>query len=111
MPVKKSAVLVGALAGASIAVAAIAGAGMTLPQAGSGPHGGTLFHASTAPIFAPAPLPLMEKRICTACHIENLQPCGAYRARCYPGWHTGHRRLPRGIALRQRGQLGREFTQ
>ncbi|HWE98375.1 MAG TPA: trypsin-like peptidase domain-containing protein [Caulobacteraceae bacterium] len=53
MAVKKTAFFVGALAGASIAVAAIAGAGMKLPAIQ--PHGGSLIPASTAPIFAPPP--------------------------------------------------------
>ena len=51
MPVKKTAFLVGALAGGSVAVAAMAGAGMKLPL--TVPHGGSLISASTAPIFAP----------------------------------------------------------
>jgi serine protease Do len=55
MPVKKTAFFVGALAGASVAVAAIAGAGVKLPLLNSGPHGGSLIHASTAPIFEPPP--------------------------------------------------------
>jgi len=57
MPVKKTAFLVGvgAVAGASIALAAIAGAGVKLPVVGNGPHGGALIAASTAPIFAPPP--------------------------------------------------------
>jgi serine protease Do len=53
MAVKKTAFFVGALAGGSVAVAAIAGAGMKLPL--TVPHGGALIPASTAPIFAPAP--------------------------------------------------------
>jgi serine protease Do len=56
MAVKKTAFVVGALAGASVAVAAMAGAGMKLPVAlAGGPHGGSLIPASTAPIFAPPP--------------------------------------------------------
>jgi serine protease Do len=55
MAVKKTAFVVGALAGASIAVAAMAGAGMKLPIATAGPHGGSLIPASTAPVFAPPP--------------------------------------------------------
>jgi serine protease Do len=51
MPVKKTAFIVGALAGGSVAVAAMAGAGMKLPL--TVPHGGSLISASTAPIFAP----------------------------------------------------------
>ena len=54
MAVNKTAFVVGALAGGSIAVAALAGAGMKLPVAwASGPHGGSLINASTAPVFAP----------------------------------------------------------
>src|SRR5579885_2780531 len=53
MAVKKTAFIVGALAGAGVAVAAIAGAGMKLPAVG--PHGGRLIPASTAPVFAPPP--------------------------------------------------------
>ncbi|HUO12907.1 MAG TPA: Do family serine endopeptidase [Caulobacteraceae bacterium] len=53
MPVKKTAFIVGALAGGSVAVAAMAGAGMKLPL--TVPHGGSLIQASTAPIFAPPP--------------------------------------------------------
>ncbi|MFI4935923.1 MAG: Do family serine endopeptidase [Caulobacterales bacterium] len=53
MAVKKTAFIVGALAGASIAVAAMAGAGMKLPAVH--PHGGNLIEASTAPVFAPPP--------------------------------------------------------
>jgi serine protease Do len=55
MAVKKTAFFVGALAGASVAVAAIAGAGLKLPLPVVQPHGGMLIPASTAPIFAPAP--------------------------------------------------------
>jgi serine protease Do len=56
MAVKKTAFVVGALAGASVAVAAMAGAGMKLPIAlAGGPHGGSLIQASTAPVFAPPP--------------------------------------------------------
>src|SRR5215469_14333707 len=53
MAVKKTAFLVGALAGGSVAVAAMAGAGMKLPL--TVPHGGALIQASTAPVFAPPP--------------------------------------------------------
>lgn len=53
MAVSKTAFIVGALAGGSVAVAAMAGAGMKLPL--SVPHGGSLIQASTAPIFAPPP--------------------------------------------------------
>jgi len=56
MAVNKTAFVVGALAGGSIAVAALAGAGVKLPTAwAAGPHGGQLFQASTAPIFEPPP--------------------------------------------------------
>ena len=56
MAVNKTAFLVGALAGGSVAVAAFAGAGMKLPAAWNpGLHGGSLIAASTAPVFAPPP--------------------------------------------------------
>ncbi len=56
MAVNKTAFLVGALAGGSVAVAAFAGAGMKLPAAWNpAAHGGSLIQASTAPIFAPPP--------------------------------------------------------
>src|SRR3974390_2018450 len=56
MAIKKTAFVVGALAGGSVAVAAMAGAGLKLPAAwGAGPHGGSLIQASTAPVFAPPP--------------------------------------------------------
>ncbi|MFI4975089.1 MAG: Do family serine endopeptidase [Caulobacterales bacterium] len=55
MALKKTTFFVGALAGASVAVAALAGVGMNLPIAQALPHGGQLFNASTAPIFAPPP--------------------------------------------------------
>ena len=51
--VNKTAFVVGALAGGSVAVAAMAGAGMKLPL--TTPHGGALIPASTAPIFSPPP--------------------------------------------------------
>ncbi|HLY80786.1 MAG TPA: serine protease, partial [Caulobacteraceae bacterium] len=54
MAVNKTAFVVGALGGASVAVAAMAGAGMKLPTL-TAPHGGSLINASTAPIFAPPP--------------------------------------------------------
>ena len=54
MAVNKTAFVVGALGGASVAVAAMAGAGMKIPVL-SIPHGGSLIQASTAPIFAPPP--------------------------------------------------------
>jgi serine protease Do len=55
MAVNKTAIVVGALAGGSIAVAALAGAGAKLPNWPAGPHGGQLIQASTAPVFAPPP--------------------------------------------------------
>jgi serine protease Do len=56
MAVNKTAFLVGALAGGSVAVAAFAGAGMKLPAAWNPAlHGGSLIQASTAPVFAPPP--------------------------------------------------------
>ena len=56
MAVNKTAFVVGALAGGSIAAAAFAGAGMKLPVTwAAGPHGGQLIPASTAPIFEPPP--------------------------------------------------------
>jgi serine protease Do len=56
MAVNKTAFLVGALAGGSVAVAAFAGAGMKLPAVWNpGLHGGSLIQASTAPVFAPPP--------------------------------------------------------
>jgi serine protease Do len=56
MAVNKTAFVFGALAGGAVAVAALAGTGMKLPVAwAAGPHGGQLFQASTAPIFAPPP--------------------------------------------------------
>ena len=56
MAVNTTALWGGALGGASVAVAALAGAGMKLPVAwAGGPHGGSLIPASTAPVFAPPP--------------------------------------------------------
>jgi serine protease Do len=56
MAVNRTALIVSALGGASVAVAAMAGAGMRIPSAwAGGPHGGTLIQASTAPVFAPPP--------------------------------------------------------
>ncbi|MGH6957309.1 MAG: Do family serine endopeptidase [Caulobacteraceae bacterium] len=56
MAVSKTAFVMGALTGASVAVAAFAGSGMKLPTAlASGLRGGALIQASTAPIFAPPP--------------------------------------------------------
>jgi serine protease Do len=54
MAVNKTAFVVGALGGASVAVAAMAGAGVKLPPL-TLPHGGRLINASTAPVFAPPP--------------------------------------------------------
>jgi S1-C subfamily serine protease len=54
MAVNKTAFIVGALGGASVAVAAMAGAGVKLPLL-TLPHGGNLIQASTAPVFAPPP--------------------------------------------------------
>ncbi len=54
MAVNKTAFIVGALGGASVAVAAMAGAGVKIPNL-TAPHGGDLIQASTAPIFAPPP--------------------------------------------------------
>src|SRR5258707_15631983 len=54
MAVNKTAFIVGALGGASVAVAAMAGAGVKLPLL-TAPHGGNLIQASTAPVFAPPP--------------------------------------------------------
>jgi len=53
MPVKKSTFVVGGLIAGSVAVAAMAGAGMRVQL--TIPHGGSLIPASTAPIFAPPP--------------------------------------------------------
>src|SRR5580658_6892246 len=56
MAVNKTAFLVGALAGGSVAVAAFAGAGMKLPATWNpAAHGGSLINASTASVFAPPP--------------------------------------------------------
>jgi serine protease Do len=56
MAVNRTALIVSALGGASVAVAALAGAGMRLPSAwAAGPHGGQLIQASTDPTFGPAP--------------------------------------------------------
>jgi serine protease Do len=56
MAVSKTALIVSALGGASIAVAAMAGAGMKLPSAlAQGPHGGALVPVSTDVSFSPAP--------------------------------------------------------
>ena len=56
MAVNKTALIVSALGGASVAVAALAGAGMRLPSAtAAGPHGGQLIQASTDPTPAAPP--------------------------------------------------------
>ena len=54
MAVKKTGYLVGAVAGAGVAAAALAGAGMQWPAARADQNTG-LIKASTAPIFAPPP--------------------------------------------------------
>jgi serine protease Do len=58
MAVNRTALIVSALGGASVAVAAMAGAsGLRVPTSwtSSGPHGGQMLQASTAPVFEPAP--------------------------------------------------------
>ena len=54
MTSKKTGYFLGAVAGAGVMAAAVAGAGMRLPQANA-EQGGHLIKASTAPIFAPPP--------------------------------------------------------
>ena len=54
MAVSKTGYVVGAIVGAGIATAALAGAGMNWPAANAGQNP-MLIHASTAPIFAPPP--------------------------------------------------------
>ncbi|MGI9168629.1 MAG: serine protease, partial [Caulobacteraceae bacterium] len=54
MSVNRSHVMVGALAGAGVAVAAMAGAGMHAPRLDLASQGG-LIKASTSPVFEPAP--------------------------------------------------------
>ena len=54
MAVRKTGYIVGAIAGAGVAAAALAGAGMQWPHASAGGNP-LLIHASTAPIFAPPP--------------------------------------------------------
>jgi serine protease Do len=54
MAVKKTGYLIGAIAGAGVAAAALAGSGMQWPPANAGGQSG-LIKASTAPIFAPPP--------------------------------------------------------
>ncbi|MCR5872950.1 Do family serine endopeptidase [Phenylobacterium sp. J426] len=52
---KKTGYLLGAVAGAGVMAAAVAGAGMRMPEANAGQLQGGLIKASTAPIFAPPP--------------------------------------------------------
>src|SRR5205085_805667 len=54
MTSKKTGYILGAVAGAGVMAAAVAGAGMRLPSAHA-EMGGGLIKASTAPIFAPPP--------------------------------------------------------
>src|SRR3954469_9039455 len=54
MTSKKTGYLLGAIAGAGVMAAAVAGAGINLPPAHA-ESGGHLIKASTAPIFAPPP--------------------------------------------------------
>src|SRR5678809_1571589 len=54
MTTKKTGYLLGAIAGAGVMAAAVAGAGMKFPTAHA-EMGGVLIKASTAPIFAPPP--------------------------------------------------------
>jgi serine protease Do len=55
MTSKKTGYLLGAVAGAGVMAAAMAGAGMGLPQARADQQGATLIKTSTNPIFAPPP--------------------------------------------------------
>src|SRR5687768_3584518 len=56
MTTKKTGYILGAVAGAGVMAAAVAGAGMRLPSAhAEQPMAGGLIKASTAPIFAPPP--------------------------------------------------------
>jgi len=55
MAVRKTGYVLGAVAGAGIAAAALAGAGMRWPPADASGHRPELIRASTAPIFAPPP--------------------------------------------------------
>src|SRR5512139_3239875 len=55
MAVRKTGYVLGAVAGAGIAAAALAGAGMRWPPADATGHRPELIRASTAPIFAPPP--------------------------------------------------------
>lgn len=55
MTSKKTGYLLGAVAGAGVMAAAVAGAGMRMPEARADQFQGGLIKASTAPIFAPPP--------------------------------------------------------
>ena len=55
MTSKKTGYILGAVAGAGVMAAAVAGAGMRLPSAQAEVHPGGLIKASTVPIFAPPP--------------------------------------------------------
>ena len=55
MTSKKTGYLLGALASAGVATAALAGAGIRAPEAAQADSQATLIRASTAPIFAPPP--------------------------------------------------------
>ena len=55
MTSKKTGYLLGAVAGAGVMAAAVAGAGMRMPEARADQLQGGLIKASTAPIFAPPP--------------------------------------------------------
>ena len=55
MTSKKTGYVLGAVAGAGVMAAAVAGAGMRLPSAHAEMMPGGLIKASTAPIFAPPP--------------------------------------------------------
>ncbi|WP_309092557.1 Do family serine endopeptidase [Phenylobacterium sp.] len=55
MTSKKTGYLLGAVAGAGVMAAAVAGAGMRMPEARADQYQGGLIKASTAPIFAPPP--------------------------------------------------------
>ena len=54
MAARKTGYIVGAIAGAGVAAAALAGAGLSWPHAAAD-QGARFIHASTAPIFAPPP--------------------------------------------------------
>ena len=55
MTSKKTGYILGAIAGAGVMAAAVAGAGMRMPSAHAELAPGGLIRASTAPIFAPPP--------------------------------------------------------